>query len=94
MRPEPYIRPEELCRNSGRLPVLVRRTVSRNGTDTVYAAASNSAGYAANPVSRTIKIDTGKPTVKCVASPTFILRGKGGLVSATVRDSTSGPRPR
>ena len=65
--------------------------VSRNGTDTVYAAASNSAGYAENPVSRTIKIDTGKPTVKCVASPTFVLRGKGGLVSATVRDKISRP---
>lgn len=65
--------------------------VSRNGTDTVYAAASNGAGYAENPVSRTIKIDTGKPTVKCVASPTFVLRGKGGLVSATVRDKISRP---
>src|SRR6185437_6066155 len=49
------------------------------------------AGYAAAPVARAFKIDTIRPAVKCVASPTFILRGKGGLVTATVSDATSGP---
>ena len=71
-------------------PFAVGGTIANSGLHAVYAAASNTAGYASNPVSRTFKIDTINPTVRCVASPTFILRGKGGLVAATVSDSTSG----
>ncbi len=72
-------------------PFAVGGTIANSGLHAVYAAASNTSGYASNPTSRTIKIDTGKPQVKCVPTPTFILRGRGGLVPATVSDAVSGP---
>ncbi len=71
-------------------PFATGATIANSGLHAVYAAASNTAGYANNPVSGTFKIDTNNPTVRCVVSPTFILRGKGGLVAATVSDPTSG----
>ncbi|MGZ4214354.1 MAG: FG-GAP repeat protein [Solirubrobacteraceae bacterium] len=66
-------------------------TVAANGLHVLYAAATNAAGYTAAPVSRTFKIDTGKPRVKCAPTPGFPLHGRGGLVAATVADRVSGP---
>ena len=51
-------------------PLPVRSPAARlSNTDVhaVYAAASNTAGYARIRSSRTFKIDTSNPTVKCVA---------------------------
>ncbi|MGZ4195538.1 MAG: hypothetical protein ACXVFQ_03910 [Solirubrobacteraceae bacterium] len=65
--------------------------VSANGTHVLFAAASNAAGYATTPVSKSFKVDTVAPTVKCSPTPNFVLKGKGGLVAARVTDATSGP---
>ena len=65
--------------------------VAANGQHALFAAAANAAGYASTPVSRAFKIDTVAPGVKCTPTPNFTLKGRGGLVTARVTDSTSGP---
>ena len=65
--------------------------VAANGPHVLFAAAANAAGYAATPVSRSFKIDTVAPGVKCEPTPNFVLKGKGGLVAARVTDATSRP---
>ncbi|HET7050399.1 MAG TPA: FG-GAP repeat protein, partial [Solirubrobacteraceae bacterium] len=66
-------------------------SVAANGQHVIYAAASNAAGYGATPVSQAFKIDTVAPGVKCTPPPNFTLKGRGGLVTARVSDSTSRP---
>ena len=51
-------------------------TVAANGPHVLYAAATNAAGYTAAPVSRSFKIDTVKPRVKCAPTPSFPLKGE------------------
>jgi hypothetical protein len=65
--------------------------VSANGRHVLYAAAVNSAGYAASPTSRAFQIDMVAPRVRCEPTPAFVLHGRGGLVTAQVTDATSGP---
>jgi FG-GAP repeat protein len=65
-------------------------SVTANGRHILYAAASNTAGYAASPTSRSVQIDTVAPRVRCEPTPAFVLRGRGGLVTAKVTDATSG----
>lgn len=65
--------------------------VSANGQHTLFASASNAAGFASAPVSKPFKLDTVAPVVKCSPTPNFVLKGKGGLVAARVTDATSGP---
>jgi hypothetical protein len=65
--------------------------IGANGSHALFAAAANAAGYASAPVSRSFKIDTVAPGVKCSPTPNFTLKGRGGLVAARVTDATSGP---
>ncbi len=49
-------------------------------------------GASANSMNTaTVMIDATAPTVICDATPTFVLNGPGGEVTATVSDATSGP---
>ena len=75
----------------GTCAFLAPAAVAANGPHVLFAAAANAAGYAATPVNRPFKIDTVAPGVKCVPTPNFTLKGKGGLVPARVTDATSGP---
>ena len=90
LRGGPRVGAGELLELPAACPFAAGGTIANNGLHAVYAAASNTAGYANNPVVADVQDRHGQPTVKCVASPTFILRGKGGLVAATVSDPTSG----
>ena len=65
--------------------------VSANGSHALFASAANTAGYTSAPVSRSFKIDTVAPGVKCSPTPNFTLKGRGGLVAARVTDATSRP---
>ena len=66
--------------------------VAGNGRHVFYAGSANAQGYAEpGPLpSATFAIDTVAPTVKCAPTPTFKLKGSGGLIVATVTDATSG----
>jgi hypothetical protein len=70
---------------------LAAARVSANGSHALFASAANTAGYTSSPVSRSFKIDTVAPRVKCVPTPNFVLKGKRGLVAARVTDATSRP---
>lgn len=65
--------------------------ISGDGVHTIYASAANAFGDQENPISATIKIDHGAPTVACGKTPTFTAGARGATVTATVSDSVSGP---
>ena len=65
--------------------------ITGDGVHTIYASAANAFGDQENPISASIKIDHGTPTVTCGKAPTFIAGARGAKVSATVSDSVSGP---
>ncbi len=66
-------------------------SITGDGIHTVYAASQNSAGDDENPISATIKIETGAPTLQCETPPSFPFGTPGATVTATVSDSLSGP---
>jgi FG-GAP repeat len=71
-------------------PAPAGASVATNGQHTVYAAAMNAAGYAGTSTSHVFRIDTVGPRLVCSPSPNFTVHGRGGLVTATVSDATSG----
>jgi hypothetical protein len=68
--------------------------VSANGPHSVYAAAQDSQGNTATPVSAGFRIDATRPTVRCAGAPAFLLGSSGGAVRATVTDAVSGAAAR
>jgi len=65
--------------------------VTSDGQHTLYFASKDVAGNTEAPKNVSFKIDRTAPTVTCDATPTFVLRGAGGSVSASVTDAASGP---
>ena len=70
---------------------LTAAAVTSDGVHTLYAGSVDDAGNQETPVSSTVSIDRTHPTVTCSTPPSFLLRGSGATVTATVGDSTSGP---
>ncbi len=65
--------------------------VGTDGRHVLYMASVNQAGNQESPEALSFAIDRTPPTLSCVGTPEFALRGSGGLVSAAVADATSGP---
>jgi hypothetical protein len=65
-------------------------SITGDGTHMLYAASVNSFGDKEIPVSVTLKIDVGPPTVLCPRSAKF-RAGSPGSLTAGVTDSISGP---
>ena len=71
---------------------LAPGAVAANGAHALFASAANAAGYAAAPVSRSFKIDTVAPGVKCVAHAQ--LHSQGQRWAGARRESPTRPRGR
>jgi hypothetical protein len=64
--------------------------VRADGRHVLYMASINQAANAEPITSVSLAIDRTRPRMSCAGTPQFALRGKGGLVSATVSDAVSG----
>jgi hypothetical protein len=66
--------------------------ISTNGAHMVYAASQNSFGDQERPISLTVKLDVGPPTVTCTTpEPIFPFGDPTAQVDGTLSDSVSGP---
>lgn len=74
------------CRFTGR-----GADVTTDGRHTLYAASKDVEGIEATPIGTRFQIDQTPPEVACGLTPAFLVKGSGGIVSAAVRDATSGP---
>jgi hypothetical protein len=77
---------------SGKQDVPTIDYVLHDVDGTIYCAATDGLGNKAIDVPFPFKIDQTPPTVTCsTPTPTFVLGGQGGNVTATVVDAMSGP---
>jgi hypothetical protein len=68
---------------------------TENGIHTVYAASENGFGDEENPLSLTFKLDATPPKITCPKKPpVFSFGQKKAKLTATLKDSVSGPRSR